>query len=343
MNFINLQKAVVEIRQACAGVKDNQRTPFFFIVGAGISYPSIPIASELVKQLKDSARAYGHQDEPPGKEPVDAYAHWFQAAYPQRIDRQGFLRSLIEKKPITHANLRLAHLLLERTVTNLVVTPNFDDFLTRALQLFGKYHVICDHPRTVERIDHEQGDVQIVHVHGTYSFYDCCNLRGEIEGQAKPSEEYSMGFLVDQAMYRRSPLVVGYSGWDGDVITTAIRKRLIQGRLPRKIYWFCYKRTDADKLPQWLRDRGRKPDDDVCFVVPEEEAGRGEPAGTRSALTVASRPIDAGRGERGLDAKDVFAALIEAFQLKAPSLTSDPLRFFAGHLRGRYRTPAIKE
>jgi hypothetical protein len=159
VNFINLQKAVVEIRQACAGVKDNQRTPFFFIVGAGVSSPSIPIASELVKELKDSAREYGHQDEPPGKAPVDAYAHWFQAAYPQRIDRQRFLRSLIEKKPITHANLRLAHLLLERTLTNLVVTPNFDDFLTRSLQLFGKYHVICDHPKTVERIDHEQGDV----------------------------------------------------------------------------------------------------------------------------------------------------------------------------------------
>ncbi|MGH8614480.1 MAG: SIR2 family protein [Gammaproteobacteria bacterium] len=243
------------------------------------------------------------------------------------------MRNLIEKKPITHANLRLAHLLLERTVTNLVITPNFDDFLTRSLQLFGKYHVICDHPKTVERIDHEQADVQVVHVHGTYSFYDCCNLRGEIEGQARPSEEYSMGFLLDQVMYRRSPLVVGYSGWDGDVIMTAIRKRLNQGRLPRKVYWFCYKRTDADKLPEWLRDRGLKPDDDVCFVVPEEEAGQGEPAGLWSALTAASEPIEAGRGERVLDAQDVFATLIKAFELKPPSLTSDPLAYFAEHLR----------
>ena len=103
--------------------------------------------------------------------------------------------------------------------------------------------------------------------------------------------------------------------------------------MPRKIYWFCYKRTEADKLPKWLRDRGRKADDDVCFVVPEEEAGRGEPAGTRSELAAARGSIDSGRGERGLDAKDVFAALIEAFKLKQPSLTSDPLGFFAEHLR----------
>ncbi len=83
-----------------------------------------------------------------------------------------------------------------------------------------------------------------------------------------------MGFLLDQVMYRRSPLVVGYSGWDGDVITTAIQKRLKQGRLPRRVHWFCYKRTDADKLPQWLRDRGGKADDDVCFVEARELLAR---------------------------------------------------------------------
>jgi hypothetical protein len=59
----------------------------------------------------------------------------------------------MEKAVISRANFRLAHLLLESTVTNLVLTSNFDDFLTRALDLFGHRPIVCDHPKTLERID----------------------------------------------------------------------------------------------------------------------------------------------------------------------------------------------
>ncbi len=334
MNLIDLDTAITEIRQACARSEATHRSPFFFVVGAGISHPSIPIASNLVTQFKEIARKYGKKDEPKFSKGVDEYAYWFQAAYPQRSDRQVFLRSLMEKKAITHANLRLAHLLLARTVTNLVVTPNFDDFLTKSLQLFGKYHLICDHPMTVERIDHEQDDVQIVHVHGTYSFYDCCNLKGEIQSQAETSQDsYTMGFLLDQILYRRSPLVLGYSGWEGDVIMTALKKRLDQGRLPRRIYWFCYRRIDVDQLPQWVRERGLRAEDDVCFVVrnkeesPEEEPGRATPSPRHDYLG------DAIPDQGTLEAEDVFAAMIKAFELTQPLLTSDPLGFFVEHLR----------
>lgn len=71
---------------------------------------------------------------------------------------------MIERKAITRANLRLAHLLSEKKVSNLVVTPNFDDFVSRGLTMFGVPHITCDHPHTVDRIDPEQGDLQIVHV-----------------------------------------------------------------------------------------------------------------------------------------------------------------------------------
>ncbi|HLG16872.1 MAG TPA: tetratricopeptide repeat protein [Blastocatellia bacterium] len=341
MNFINLKRAVTEIKQACDGVKGSQRTPFFFIVGAGISHPSVPLAPDLVKDFSKTAGDYGKTNEPQSKRDVDNYAHWFEQAHPQRIDRQQYLHDLIKDRPISHANLRLAHLLLTKRITNLVVTPNFDDFLTRSLHLFGMQHVVCDHPNTVERVDHERQDtIQIVHVHGTYWFYDCCNLSGEIEGRAQSSSEtYTMGFLLDQILYRRSPLVIGYSGWEGDVIMKALEKRLKQGGLPRRIYWFCFRRENADWLPSWLRDH-----QDVYFVVPEQESASGvleetsQDGSPESQMSQSSRIegatfVEAEAVEPTLSAQQVLDALIETFGLEPPALTRDPLCFFAEQLR----------
>lgn len=341
MNIINLKQAVTEIKQACSGTKNNQRSPFFFVVGAGISHPPIPLAHDLVKDFQEASKSYGKVGAPPGKRLVDEYAYWFEQAYPQRIDRQSYLRETINGKPISHANLRLAHLLLSKEITNLVVTPNFDDFLTRSLQLFGEQHIVCDHPSTVERIDHEvQDDIQLVYVHGTYWFYDCCNLTGEIEDRAYSSDMYTMGFLLDQVLYRRSPLVIGYSGWEGDVIMQALERRLKQGGLPRRIYWFCYKEESADSLPTWLR---RHPD--VYFVAPEKQnAGvvpievavpKGSLPDLVSTLssTDAINPADREVSSQRLSAQQVFEALIESFELPSPELTANPLEFFANQLR----------
>ena len=97
----------------------------------------------------------------------------------------------MEGKAISRANFRLAHLLLEKTITNLVLTTNFDDFASRALTLFGQPHIVCDHPGTLERIDLRAEDVQIIHIHGTYWFYDCCNLKAEISERASASSTAS--------------------------------------------------------------------------------------------------------------------------------------------------------
>jgi len=153
---------------------------------------------------------------------VDVYSHWFRAAFPHRIQRQQYLRSLIADAPITHANFRLAHLLIRGSISNIVVTPNFDDLLSRALTLFGKQHIICDDPRTVERIDPEKIDIQLIHVHGSYWFYDCRNTRAEIQDRAMPHSDttLTMAALLDKILAYRAPLVIGYSGWESDVFMT---------------------------------------------------------------------------------------------------------------------------
>jgi tetratricopeptide (TPR) repeat protein len=336
MKLIELDTAAQQIKRACEGKK----RPFVFIVGAGISYPPIPLAYEIEKHCRATASVWGPADEPAGMSPIDSYSYWFDRAYEQPILRQEYLRSLIEGRQISHANFRLAHLLLEKQISNIVITPNFDDFLSRALTLFGKPPIVCDHSKTVERINPEADDIQIVHVHGTYWFYDCCNLKHEIEDRAKSSEltNATMAFKLDDILSRRSPLVVGYSGWEGDVIMSALKRRL-KSDLPYKLYWFCYKPEQVDSLPGWLKDHAR-----VCLVIPQlgadpktsaelsKQVGSGEAGKSSSPKAEASGYSDKKGQEPALTARDVLDKLIQTFDLHAPELTSDPLSFFADYL-----------
>lgn len=337
MPFINLKAAAGQIKQACEN--SHGRLPFFFLVGAGISSPPIPLASDIVGECEAIARGLERTDEPSGKLPIDVYSHWFQKAYPHPIDRQRFLRGMINGKPISHANFRLAHMLLDKSVANMVVTTNFDDFLSRALTLFGKQHIICDHPNMVERIDPEQKeDIQIIHVHGTHWFYDCCNLSDEISSRAQLSQSTStMADLLGNILKWRVPLVIGYSGWEGDVVMTALERRLKRG-LPYNLYWFCYRQASVECLPNWLKNHKN-----VYFVVPTHSSQE-----TFPELAVEERRVQnpmevlSHAGVKGisdkesvepvLPAHEVLDKLISTFQLKAPDLTSDPLKFFAEQL-----------
>jgi tetratricopeptide (TPR) repeat protein len=343
MKILDLRTAASHIKQACDENRESKwRSPFFFMVGAGISHPPVPLASDIEAECKEVALKYGRMELPAGKRALDTYSHWFGTAFPQPIQRQRYLRKLIEGKQISHANLRLAHLLLEKTISNLVVTPNFDDLLSRALTLFGRQHIICDHPNTVERIDPEADDLQLVHVHGTYWFYDCCNLQGELRARANPSihTNLTMASLLDSILAHRSPLVIGYAGWDGDVLMQALERRL-QTRLPFNLYWFCYRMSSMDSLPEWLKSH-----EDVCIVVPSQTKQETAPEGdvrirdsqTGEQPEVADSVATTGFSAKEIDstclpAQQVLDELIQSFALKAPDLTVDPLTFFAKHLK----------
>ena len=132
------------------------------------------------------------------------------------------------------ANLRLAHLLIQGDGSQILITPNFDEFVLKALGIFGYGKLrLCDHPETVERVGPEEQDVQIIHVHGTYRYYDLANLKPQIESRATGSQStsFTMLGLLDRILVNRSPLVVGYSGWEGDVIMSALHRRLERRRI----------------------------------------------------------------------------------------------------------------
>jgi tetratricopeptide (TPR) repeat protein len=322
MNFLELGQAVNQIKKACRASSEQK---FFFIIGAGASLPSVPLAKVITEHCKQKAEQQGSHSHTAAKTAGADYSYWLQEAYPQRSDRQRYLRELIEGKPIPHANLRLAHLLLDPEIANLVVTTNFDDFLSRALTLFGQPHVVCDHPNTTERIDPERQDVQIVHVHGSYWFYDCCNLTDEIAQRSERSDQrnQTMASLLDRILANRSPIVVGYSGWENDVIMQALKRRL-NSSLPNNLYWVLHKRPNPGEspLPDWLWRHS-----DVKFVAPREMQ-----ATSGSTNTLASLDKGDALKSSALDAPQVFSAMIESLELQPPLLTQDPLQHFKAHL-----------
>ncbi|RKH15992.1 hypothetical protein D7X74_16820 [Corallococcus sp. CA047B] len=335
---LSLEEATFEIHQACiAAIERRESSPFFFITGAGVSYPPIPLAGHIIEHCKEKAQRHPALSKPQSGTTLNEYSHWFSLAYPQPHHRKQYFEKLISGNYISPANFRLAHLLLnedpDKRLTNLVFTLNFDDFLTRALTTFGKNHVVCDHPQTTARIDLTDGNTpQIVHVHGSYNFYDCRNLANEIANAAELSlTSQSMPSLLDAALRNRAPLVIGYSGWEGDIVMSALKRRLAGQTLPFNIYWFCYIPGSLDTLPTWLKDH-----ENVRFVINTAE----QTQSSASTQTEASGPIaSAGSiltsnsiSKNSLPAHAVFEALSRQFSIPAPSISQDPLEFFASQM-----------
>lgn len=308
MTILSLRTAAVRIRETRRAAAKRGRqsgpSPYFFVCGAGISVPSVPLAWQIQEECRERATSLGLAT---GSAPTDAagaYSYWLEQAFPDPEQRRAYFRKAIDGRPLTDANLRLAHLLADGALTSFLVTPNFDDFVARALHLFGEPCVICDHPATTARIDLDAPEPQVVHVHGSYWFYDLVNTDAEIRARAIGLRDGpGMGELLGDLLRARVPLVVGYSGWESDVIMTALKSRLLQGPLRHQVYWFCYSRASFEALPIWLRDHPN-----VCFVLPEAP-------------------------DTALPADRVFDELLRVFEVEAPPITRDPLLFYAEQLR----------
>ena len=343
--IISAETAIAQIRQLCLDGENDENLchdqlagkefPLFFMVGAGISFPPVPLASEIIERCRQVASKNVRNISSEVIKVSENYSYWFQEAYPHPKQRQRFLRKLIEKQNISHANFLLARILHSKSVTNLAITSNFDDFLSRALAMFGTRPLVCDHPHNIDRINLNQYDVQIVHIHGTYWFYDCCNLNDEIVSRAKSSEETSitMVSLLDSILAHRSPMVVGYRGWEDDVFMSALKRRLLSRRIPYTIYWFCYTPSEIEGLPDWLKHH-----EDVRFVV-SNDAFKDHvlPFLERVATDEDSYDLfpvlrELNDGKNKLEASYIFGQLISTFGIIEPELIADPLSFFRDYL-----------
>jgi tetratricopeptide (TPR) repeat protein len=331
---ISLKSAVSDIvRGGKLQGKGEDRSPFFFLVGAGVSAGPIKLAREVAAECRDRVNGNSDSPGPPDSDPQEMYSYWVERAFPQPRQQQDYFRQMMEGKPISAATLRLAHILTDSRTPKIIVTPNFDDALSRAVRLFGREPVICDHPATTSRINLNSDDIRIIHVHGTYWFYDLVNLKEQISERSADSEltTLTMANLLTSLLRDRSPIVVGYSGWERDVIMTCLKRRLVGQLLLNHLYWFCYSLEDAERLPRWLKDHPN-----VRIVLPDsvlDQIKQNQPeisSDPANSDPLSGRETD--RDGKKLKAETVFEEMIRAWDVGRPLLMKDPLGHFIEQL-----------
>ncbi len=315
--LLNADRAINEI----CSIQD--REAFFFMVGAGISRPPVPTAREMIAEWKDTAEKAGRSPASTGGDALDLYEAFFKHAYTSNGMRQDYMRKKIQDQLLPPANYKLAKIVNHGCLTKIVVTTNFDTFLFKALGYLGSDPLLYDHPETAKaRFEADRDEPQLLHVHGTYLFYDCANLKAQIAGRTS-----SMLDLLGQILADRSPLVVGYSGWPEDVFMTALKSRVDSGRaLRNNVYWFCYRQEDLIALPDWLRNHP-----DVFFVVPEDKSNPGE---TRATFTHRNSTSVSAASETTLPAEEIFERFINVLRVPPSAIDIDPVNFFISRLKG---------
>lgn len=306
----------------------NGELPYVFIVGAGISAPEILSAHGIVQHCQEKIKELYQDDEELDRvfeeskkftvNSAGYYSYWFGQAYKNKIHRQQYLKSIINKARISTSNLLLAQILNNKKIATTVITPNFDNQLLKSLNLLGNYNVFSAN-NVLDNIalSRNSSDIQLMHVHGTYEFYDCCNLEQEITRVANETGIKSTAGTIEEFLKNQSPIVIGYSGWEDDVIMSKIKERLLYAPLPYGIIWFCFSNKDYEILPEWL-----KLSEDVFFVLPD-------------IVSDEEKTVDENKEEQSLlPAEDVFTALIAKFEFEAPKLFSNPIQYYIDLIDG---------
>ena len=78
---------------------DRYLSPYCLVLGAGISDPSVPVASKLVLQFREEITRAQMAQPPSTLSQADSYYECFNRAFPNPRSRRDFLRRLIEGKP----------------------------------------------------------------------------------------------------------------------------------------------------------------------------------------------------------------------------------------------------
>ncbi len=323
----NMNKAIITIKTTMSNhQKSSAVFPYFFIVGAGISAPEIPTSNTIIEQCKKKVKDISQENYQECKEetedyindPITYYSSWIQYAFPNRIDRSNYFKELIKKSKISSANLMLAQILNSKSFANTVFTTNFDDSIKKALELMGTDDFfVAENVMDNLAVNNQTKDIQIVHVHGTYNFYDCANLKSEIDNVASQSGIISSYRLLSSFLSNQAPIVVGYSGWENDVIMTCLKERLSQPT-PLQFIWVCYDIDSFRRLPDWLKNS-----DSINFVVPEKDLP--DCKDEKDSVGFLEKNENTFKN----DATTFFRRIKAEFNIASPTIFSDPYSYYS--------------
>lgn len=325
----NIDQALRIIKSTMFHHKNSSYFPYFFIVGAGISVPEIPSASRIVDICKKTVqeiddtlfKQYDEESKAFIDNGMKYYSSWIEYAYPNRINRSQLFKGLCSKAKISSANLMLAQILNSGEFANTVFTTNFDDSIRKALDLIGAKNYFCaENVMDNLVISNQTKDIQVVHVHGTFNFYDCANLENEIDNIASQSGTISSARLLSSFLANQAPIIVGYSGWENDVIMQCLKERLTYPT-PLQYIWICYDKKSYLVLPEWI-----KKSDSVIFVIPDSDKGNCEDGCDTNSWenTVSTDTIDAAV---------LFKRIISDNKLEPPIIFTDPYQYYSKKIK----------
>lgn len=324
---LNLNEAVQIISDTIFLQDSSQDFPYFFIVGAGISMPEIPSASKIIEVCKEKVKERGDDIYSDVNKksldcinsPMRSYSFWIESAFPNPINRSKFYKNLILKSKISSANLMLAQILQSNKIASTVFTTNFDDKIKQALDIIGEKEVfVSENPMDNLVVNVNNREIQIVHVHGTYRFYDSANLEKEISNISEQMGTMSAFQVLRNFLQQKAPIIVGYSGWEDDVIMTCIKER-ISLPVPYNYIWVCYSTNDYASLPNWLRSSDR-----IYFVISESLENNCEDNSFQMFLQ------QKGRDKLSkIPATLFFAKLISQLKIEPPLIFCNPYEYYS--------------
>jgi len=151
---------------------------------------------------------------------------------PDRVRR--YFAALVKRvdNRLNAAHLYLAALLAERPgFIRTIFTTNFDPLLQRALQLFNVPYFVSNTPDTLQRPDdHDPTDaLHLVYAHGSIYRYLLANDEPTIEEFASRNRSDFKAYFESHPV-----LILGYSGWDSDAITSALKEA---STFRHNLYW----------------------------------------------------------------------------------------------------------
>ena len=148
MPIIDLNEAINEIKNI---LDDVENSPFFLMVGAGVSIPNIPSAQSIIEICRKKLNITK-------KDTINyacEYSEILSKAFPSPELRRRFLESIIVNTKITDSNVELADILLSKKLTNTLFTTNFDNQIERAISLLGGDNIITSDNKVIEFLNSE--------------------------------------------------------------------------------------------------------------------------------------------------------------------------------------------
>jgi Tfp pilus assembly protein PilF len=247
MKKINIDRFI----QLVEDIQKDEDREFCFILGAGASASAkIPTASQLAsewhkKLKKDLEEEYKkwelslNVDEKAALNRKD-FGFLYSKIYSKRFefDKQSGYNELINamkgKEP-SYGHIIMAWI-LQYTRHNTIVTTNFDGLLETAIYKYSSSHpMVCGHESMTQYAKPSKEIPLIVKVHRDL-FTDPMSKDEEIS-----KLETSWKPVLDKIIGQRTPIVIGYGGNDGSLMTY-----LETMTKPDNIFWCLYKEEEPN-------------------------------------------------------------------------------------------------